>query len=32
MNTLLTELWPYFLIVLVGYLPNESTNVLRIFL
>jgi Branched-chain amino acid transport protein (AzlD) len=23
MNTLLTELWPYFLMVLVGYLPNE---------
>ena len=23
MNALLTELWPYFLMVLVGYLPNE---------
>jgi len=23
MNAVLTELWPYFLMVLVGYLPNE---------
>ncbi len=23
MNAILTELWPYFLMVLVGYLPNE---------
>lgn len=23
MNAVLTELWPYFLIVLVGFLPNE---------
>ncbi len=23
MNAVLTELWPYFLVLLVGYLPNE---------
>jgi hypothetical protein len=27
MNALLTELWPYFLIVLVGFLPNEVWRV-----
>ena len=27
MNALLTELWPYFLMVLVGYLPNEVWRV-----
>ena len=27
MSTLLTELWPYFLMVLVGYLPNEVWRV-----
>ena len=27
MNTLLMELWPYFLMVLVGYLPNEVWRV-----
>ena len=27
MNPLLMELWPYFLMVLVGYLPNEVWRV-----
>lgn len=27
MNAVLTELWPYFLMVLVGYLPNEVWRV-----
>jgi len=27
MNAVLTELWPYFVLVLVGYLPNEVWRV-----
>lgn len=32
MNAVLTELWPYFMMVLLGYLPNEVWRVLGLVL